>query len=124
MISTLHNGKIIVLDLSVQCTWGAFESKYPDDVSMCTKYSRVGCKTTDKHAAHTLGRPEEGTHWSVTLRPYKVGMTDRRGIVPPMVKIVHLLHTKNCARFGVNFSIFLLFQVKRPDEMNIKHVYL
>ena len=115
---------MIVPDLSVQCTWGAFESKYPDDVSVCTKYSRMGCKTTDKHAPQTLGRPKEGSRRSVTLRSYKVGMADRRGIVPPMVKLVYLLHTKNCALFGVNFSIFLLFQVKRPDEMNTKHVYL
>ena len=33
-------------------------------------------------------------------------------------------HPKSCARFGLNFSIFLLCQVKIPDEMNTNHVYL
>ena len=51
-------------------------------------------------------------------------LTDRRATVPPIVKTVYLLRTKNCARFGLNFSIFLLCQVKIPDEINTRHVYL
>ena len=42
--------------------------------------------------------------------------TDRRATVPSIVKTVYLLRTKSCARFGLNFSIFLLCQVKIPDE--------
>ena len=44
--------------------------------------------------------------------------------VPPIVKTVYLLRTKSCARFGRNFSIFLLCQVKIPDEGDSRHVYL
>ena len=44
--------------------------------------------------------------------------------VLPIVKTVYLLRTKSCARFGLNFSIFLLCQVKIPDEKNSKHVHL
>ena len=51
-------------------------------------------------------------------------LTDRRATVPPTVKTVYLLCTKSCARFGLNFSIFLLCQVKIPDEKNSIHVYL
>ena len=29
--------------------------------------------------------------------------------VPPIVKTVYLLRTKSCARFGLNFSIILLY---------------
>ena len=49
---------------------------------------------------------------------------DWRATVPPIVKTVYLLRTKSCARFGLNFSIFLLCQVKIPDEKITKHVYL
>ena len=41
-----------------------------------------------------------------------------------MVKSVYLLRTKRCARFGLNFSKFLLSQVKIPDEKYFKHIYL
>ena len=44
--------------------------------------------------------------------------------MPPIVKTVYLLCTKSCARFGLNFSIILLCQVKIPDEQNSIHVYL
>ena len=44
--------------------------------------------------------------------------------MPPIGKTVYLLHRKSCARFGLNFSIFLLCQVKIPDEKNTRHVYL
>ena len=42
----------------------------------------------------------------------------------PIVKIVYLLRRKSCARFGLNFSICLLCQVKTSDEKNTRHVYL
>ena len=52
-------------------------------------------------------------------------LTDRRATVPLIVKTVYLLHRKSCARLGLNFSIFLLCQVKTSDEKkNILHVYL
>ena len=44
--------------------------------------------------------------------------------MPPIVKNVYLLRTKSCAWFGLNFSIFLLCQVKIPDEKNTRHLYL
>ena len=56
--------------------------------------------------------------------PEKFFMTDRRATVPPIVKTEYLLRRKRCARFGLNFSIFLLCQVKIPDEKNTKHDYL
>ena len=43
-------------------------------------------------------------------------VTDRRTTVPTIVKTVYSLRRKSCARFGLNFSIFLLCQVKIPDE--------
>ena len=51
-------------------------------------------------------------------------LTDRRATVPPIVKTVYLLRTKSCARFGLNFSIFLPCQVKIPDEKHTRHLYL
>ena len=51
-------------------------------------------------------------------------LTDRRATVPPTVKTVYLLLTKSCAQCGLNFSIFLLCQVKIPDEKKNWHVYL
>ena len=60
---------------------------------------------------------------TVALRKKKL-LTNRRATVPPIVKIVYLLRTKSCARFGLNFSICLLCQVKIPDEINTRHVYL
>ena len=42
--------------------------------------------------------------------------------MPPIVKIEYLLRTKSCARFELNFSIFLLCRVKIPDEKHSKHV--
>ena len=56
--------------------------------------------------------------------PEKFVLTDRRATVSPIVKTVYLLRTKSCERFGLNFSIILLCQVKIPDEKNSKHVYL
>ena len=44
--------------------------------------------------------------------------------MPPIVKTVYLLRNKSCAWFGLNFSIFLLCQVKIPDEKNTRYVYL
>ena len=43
-------------------------------------------------------------------------LTDWRATVPPIVKTVYLLHRKSCTRFRLNFSIFLLCQVKIPGE--------
>ena len=60
---------------------------------------------------------------TVALRK-KILLTDRRATVQPIVKTVYLLRTKSCAQFGLNFSIFLLCQVKIPDEINTRHVYL
>ena len=40
------------------------------------------------------------------------------------VRTVYLLRRKCCARFGFNFSIILLCQVKILDEKNTRHVYL
>ena len=56
--------------------------------------------------------------------PEKCLLTYRRATVPHIVKTVNILRTKSCARFGLNFSIFLLCQVKIPDEKNTRHVYL
>ena len=36
--------------------------------------------------------------------------------MPQIVKTVYLLRTKSCARFGLNFSLFLLCQVKIPAD--------
>ena len=44
--------------------------------------------------------------------------------MPTIVKTEYLLRRKSFARFGLNFSIFLLCQIKIPDEKNTKHVYL
>ena len=51
-------------------------------------------------------------------------LTDRRATVPPIVKTVYILRRKSCAQFGLNFSIFLLCQMKIPDKKNTRHVYL
>ena len=51
-------------------------------------------------------------------------LTERRATVPPLVKTVYLLRRKSGARFGLNFFIFLLCQVKIPDAKNTRHVYL
>ena len=59
-----------------------------------------------------------------SCRTVEILLTDRRATVPPIVKTVYLLCTKSCARFGHNFSIFLLCQVKIPDEKNTRHVNL
>ena len=41
-----------------------------------------------------------------------------------IIKTVYLLRRKGCARFGRNFSRFLLCQVKTQDEKkNTRHVY-
>ena len=69
------------------------------------------------------------THWKVFRSfeasfPGNFSLTDRRATVPPIVKTVCLLRRKSCARLGLNFSIFLQFQVKIPDEKNTRHVYL
>ena len=56
--------------------------------------------------------------------PEKFLLTDWRATVPPLVKTVYLLRTKSGTRFGLNFSIFLLCQVKIPDEKNTTHVHL
>ena len=37
---------------------------------------------------------------------------------------LHLLRRKSCARFRLNFDIFLLCQVEIPDEKNTRNVYL
>ena len=44
--------------------------------------------------------------------------------VPPIVKTVYLLRSKGCTRFGLDFLMYLLCQVKNPDEINTRHVYL
>ena len=44
----------------------------------------------------------------------KKKLTDRRATVPPIVK-TELLRTKSCARFGLNFSIFLLCQKQKKN---------
>ena len=44
--------------------------------------------------------------------------------MPSIVKTVYLLRRKSCAWFGFNLSIFLLCQVKNPDEINTRHVNL
>ena len=44
--------------------------------------------------------------------------------MPPIVKTLYLLRRKSCARFGLDFSRYLLCQVKNPDEINTRHVYL
>ena len=49
---------------------------------------------------------------------------DRRDAVPSIVKNVYLLRRKSCARFGLDFSLYLLCQVKNPHETNTRHVYL
>ena len=61
---------------------------------------------------------------SLILRAQVLSCIKFVATVPPIVKTVHLLSTKSCARFGLNFSIILLCQVKIPDEKNSMHVYL
>ena len=51
----------------------------------------------------------------------KVGMGDRRATLPLIVKTVYLLRRKNCPRFGLDFSIFLLCQVTNPNEIKTRH---
>ena len=43
--------------------------------------------------------------------------------MPPIVKTVYYAE-KAAHGLDFNFSIFLLFQVKIPDEKNTRHVYL
>ena len=52
-----------------------------------------------------------------------VGMGDWRATVPPLVKIVYLLHTKSCARIGLDFSLYLLCQVKASTEINTRLIF-
>ena len=65
----------------------------------------------------------KGSCRTVALRKFFL-LTDRRATVPHVVKTVYLLRRISCARFGLNFSIFLLCQVKIQDEKNTRHVYL
>ena len=65
----------------------------------------------------------KGSCRTVALREFFL-LTDRRATVPHVVKTVYLLRRKSCARFGLNFFIFLLCQVKIPDEKNTRHIYL
>ena len=60
----------------------------------------------------------------LTGKKNPASLTDRRATVPPIVKTVYLLHRKSCTRFGLNFSLFLLCQMKIPNEKNSRHVYL
>ena len=60
---------------------------------------------------------------TVVLRTFFCWLTDQIATVPIIVKNVYLLLTKSCTWLGLNFSIFLLCQVKIPDEKNNRHVY-
>ena len=44
--------------------------------------------------------------------------------MPPIVKTVYYCAEKVAHGLDLNFSIFLLCQVKIQDEINSKHVYL
>ena len=47
---------------------------------------------------------------------YRTVLTNQTDTVPPIEKNVYLLRKKICARFGLNFSILLLCQMKIQDE--------
>ena len=48
--------------------------------------------------------------------PEKIMLTNSRATVPTIVKTVHLLRRKRCARFELNFSILLLVRWKSQTK--------
>ena len=87
-------------ETNIHFNMGIFQ---PDTYGICItiKFVRYSCRT-----------------------PENFLLTDRRATVPPIVKTVYISHRKSCAQFGLNFSIFLLCQMKIPDEKNTRHVFL
>ena len=62
------------------------------------------------------------TTWSSPSQ--KVGMGDRRATMLPIVKTVYIFALKNCAWFGLHFSIFSLGHVKNPNEIKNRQIHL